>query len=76
MALNQFLQIDRDTYPYVFMKNVDIPLTTSGPGVVRCNVYLPKDAVPFGSQTYPVVATYGPCWYRGWHAFRSPLTWV
>ncbi|GLA15538.1 hypothetical protein AnigIFM62618_002081 [Aspergillus niger] len=60
MALNKFLQTDRETYPYVFMKNVDIPLKNPGKGVVRGNVYLPKDATPFGSQTYPVVATYGP----------------
>ncbi|GLB12265.1 hypothetical protein AtubIFM57258_009546 [Aspergillus tubingensis] len=60
MTLNQFLQTNRDTYPYVFMKNVDIPLKTSGRGVLRANVYLPKDAAPFGSQTYPVIATYGP----------------
>ncbi|OJJ76621.1 hypothetical protein ASPBRDRAFT_39116 [Aspergillus brasiliensis CBS 101740] len=60
MALNKFLHTDRETYPYVFMKNVDIPLRTSGGGVVRGNVYLPKDVAPFGSQTYPVVATYGP----------------
>lgn len=44
MTLNQFLQTDRETYPYVFMKNVDIPLKTSGEGVLRANVFLPKDA--------------------------------
>ncbi|KAL3475237.1 hypothetical protein BJX99DRAFT_160590 [Aspergillus californicus] len=63
MALNEFLQIDRDTYPYVFMKNADILLKSFGKGVIRCKVYLPEDAVPFGSQTYPVIATYGPCLY-------------
>lgn len=63
MTLNQFLQTDRETYSYVFMKNVDIPLKTSGKGVLRANVFLPKDAAPFGSQTYPVIATYGPCSY-------------
>ncbi|KAJ5660672.1 uncharacterized protein N7484_000044 [Penicillium longicatenatum] len=60
MAENKFLKIDRDSFPYIFMKNVDIPLKTYEKGILRCNVYLPKDASPFGSMTYPVIATYGP----------------
>lgn len=61
MAENKFLEIDRDNFPYVFMKNVDIPLKTYEKGTLRANVFLPKDAAPYGSKTYPVIATYGPC---------------
>lgn len=61
MVENKFLEVDRENYPYVFMKNVDIPLVTHEKGLLRCNVYLPKDAAPFGTKTYPVIATYGPC---------------
>ncbi|KAF7173646.1 hypothetical protein CNMCM5623_005884 [Aspergillus felis] len=60
MAENKFVKIDRESFPYVFMKNVDIPLKTYEKGLLRCNVYLPKDAMPYGSQRYPVIATYGP----------------
>ncbi|KAI9034801.1 Alpha/Beta hydrolase protein [Aspergillus affinis] len=60
MAENKFVNIDRESFPYVFMKNVDIPLKTHEKGILRCNVYLPKDSVPFGSKTYPAIATYGP----------------
>jgi hypothetical protein len=61
MAENKFLEIDKDNFPYVFMKNVDIPLKTYEKGTLRANVFLPKDAAPYGSMTYPVIATYGPC---------------
>ncbi|KAB8231102.1 Alpha/Beta hydrolase protein [Aspergillus alliaceus] len=60
MAENTFVEIDRESFPYVFMKNVGIPLKTYEKGLLRCNVYLPKDALPYGSQRYPVIATYGP----------------
>ncbi|KAH6961793.1 cytochrome P450 [Ilyonectria sp. MPI-CAGE-AT-0026] len=60
MAENKFLEVDRDSFPYIFLKNVDIPLKTHEKGTLRCNVFLPKDAVPYGSKKYPVVATYGP----------------
>ncbi|KAI0973192.1 alpha/beta-hydrolase [Xylaria arbuscula] len=60
MAENRFLTIDNTSFPYIFIKNVDIPLKTYETGVIRCNVYLPKDAAPFGSKKYPVIATYGP----------------
>ena len=61
MAENKFIRIDKDSFPYVYMQHVDIPLKSSDKGFLRCNVYLPKDAIPFGSQKYPVIATYGPC---------------
>ncbi|EEU37580.1 uncharacterized protein NECHADRAFT_53393 [Fusarium vanettenii 77-13-4] len=60
MAENKFLEVDKDNFPYVFMKNVDIPLKTYEKGTLRANVFLPKDAAPYGSKTYPVIATYGP----------------
>ncbi|KAH7065628.1 Alpha/Beta hydrolase protein [Macrophomina phaseolina] len=47
--------VDDVSYPYIFEQNVSIPL--QGGGVVRCNVYRPKDD---GTGKYPVIATYGP----------------
>lgn len=61
MAENKFLEVDRDNFPYIFLKNVDIPLKTYETGLLRCNVFLPNDAAPYGGNKYPVVATYGPC---------------
>lgn len=61
MAENKYLTIDKDSFPYVFIKNIDIPLKTYEKGLLRANVFLPKDAAPFGDKTYPVIATYGPC---------------
>ncbi|GMG15181.1 unnamed protein product [Aspergillus oryzae var. brunneus] len=60
MAENKFVEVDRESFPYIFMKNVDIPLKTHEKGLLRCNVYLPKDSAPYGTQKYPVIATYGP----------------
>ncbi|KAK2694405.1 hypothetical protein QWA68_005811 [Fusarium oxysporum] len=60
MAENKYLTIDKDSFPYVFIKNIDIPLKTYEKGLLRANVFLPKDAAPFGDKTYPVIATYGP----------------
>ncbi|KAF4548392.1 Hypothetical protein D9617_28g064980 [Elsinoe fawcettii] len=53
-------QIDQTSYNYVFIKNIEIPLKTFESGVLRANIYLPKDAAPFGDKRYPVIATYGP----------------
>lgn len=61
MAENKFMTVDKVSYPYVFMQNVDIPLKTYEIGLLRCNVYLPKDAAPLGDKQYPVICTYGPC---------------
>jgi hypothetical protein len=63
MASDKYLKIDRDSFPYVFMQHKDIPLKTYDTGFLRCNIYLPKDAAPFGNKKYPVIATYGPCAY-------------
>ena len=46
---------DKETFPYIFEQNVTIPLKSSS-GIVRCNVFRPKDE----SQEYPVLVTYGP----------------
>lgn len=61
MAENKYLTIDKDSFPYVFIRNIDILLKTYEKGLLRANVFLPKDAAPFGDKTYPVIATYGPC---------------
>lgn len=50
--------VDKDSFDYVFEQNVTIPLKSSE-GIVRCNVYRPKDE----SKKYPVLVTYGPCKY-------------
>ncbi|EXA29098.1 hypothetical protein FOVG_19358 [Fusarium oxysporum f. sp. pisi HDV247] len=60
MASDKFLTVDKDSFPYVVMQHKDIPLKAYDTGFLRCNVYLPKDAVPFGTKRYPVIATYGP----------------
>ncbi|CAJ0547390.1 Ff.00g041440.m01.CDS01 [Fusarium sp. VM40] len=60
MAENKFKTIDKDSFPYIFIKNIDIPLKTYENGTLRANIFLPKDAAPFGNKTYPVIATYGP----------------
>jgi len=47
---------DETSYPYIFEQNVSVPLQNGG--LVRCNVYLPKDSRQ--GQRYPVIMTYGP----------------
>ncbi|KAB8246776.1 Alpha/Beta hydrolase protein [Aspergillus flavus] len=47
MAEDKFVEVDRESFPYISMKNVDIPLKTHEKGLLRCN-------------KYPVIATYGP----------------
>ncbi|KIX09655.1 uncharacterized protein Z518_00736 [Rhinocladiella mackenziei CBS 650.93] len=59
MAFNQHRTIDDKSFEYVFVQNQGIPLKTYEKGVLRCNVFLPKDAAPFGDKVYPVIATYG-----------------
>ncbi|EXJ86110.1 hypothetical protein A1O1_06479 [Capronia coronata CBS 617.96] len=60
--------VDHDSFPYVFEKNVTIPLKSSS-GVVRANVYRPKDS---SSSPVPVLVTYGPygkdIYYGDFHA--------
>lgn len=47
--------IDDRTYPYVLEENATVRLK-DGSGLVRCNVYRPKD----GASKWPVLITYGP----------------
>ena len=47
--------VDKESFEYVFEQNVTIPLKNSE-GIVRCNVYRPKDE----SKRYPCLVTYGP----------------
>lgn len=47
--------IDDKNFPYIFEKNVSIPLKSTG--VIRANVYRPKDSL---QTPVPVLVTYGP----------------
>lgn len=47
--------IDETSFPYVFEQNATIQLKDAS-GLVRCNVYRPKD----GAERWPVLMTYGP----------------
>ena len=49
-------ETDSDSFPYIFEKNVSIPLKSST-GLVRANVYRPKDS---SEKKVPVLVTYGP----------------
>ncbi|KAF2966908.1 hypothetical protein GQX73_g6653 [Xylaria multiplex] len=53
-AVQDLLVIDNTSFPYIFEQNVTVTLQ-SGRGLIRCNVYRPKDSVPA-----PVLVTYGP----------------
>lgn len=53
---NKFMHADSESFPYTFLRDVDIPLHTYEKGLIRANVFLPK-----GSGPFPVIATYGPC---------------
>jgi predicted acyl esterase len=46
-------KVDDTSFPYIFEKNIDIPLKEGG--LVRANVYRPKAA-----GRHPVLVTYGP----------------
>lgn len=46
--------VDTDSFPYIFESNVTVKLK-SNTGLVRLNVYRPKDGKPA-----PVLMTYGP----------------
>lgn len=47
---------DATSFPYIYEENVTIALKCQ-PGMVRCNVYRPKQTPQEGS---PVLVTYGP----------------
>lgn len=46
--------VDEKSFPYILEQNATVKLKTSE-GLVRCNVYRPKDSDPV-----PVLVTYGP----------------
>ncbi|KAH7368606.1 X-Pro dipeptidyl-peptidase protein [Plectosphaerella cucumerina] len=46
--------VDDSSFPYIFEQNATVPLK-AGDGLIRCNVYRPKNAGPV-----PVLVTYGP----------------
>lgn len=48
-------KIDDTSFPYLYEENATVP-PKSSPGLVRCNVYRPKD----GAERWPVLVTYGP----------------
>ncbi|KAJ9649321.1 hypothetical protein H2199_000096 [Coniosporium tulheliwenetii] len=61
--------VDDSSYPYIFEQNAAVVLKSSE-GLVRCNVYRPKDS---GEQSrVPVLVTYGPygkdIHYKDFHA--------
>ena len=47
-------KVDDTSFAYIFEQNCTVQLQ-AGDGLVRCNVYRPKDASPV-----PVLVTYGP----------------
>lgn len=47
--------LDTESFPYVYEQNATIPLKST-PGLVRCNVYRPKD----DKTKWPVLVTCGP----------------
>ena len=48
--------VNEESFPYAFEKNVTIPLKSSS-GLVRANVYRPKDS---SNKPVPILMTYGP----------------
>ncbi|KAI1174502.1 acyl esterase [Nemania sp. FL0916] len=61
--------VDDSSFPYIFEQNATIDLK-SGKGLVRCNVYRPKESGP--DHRVPVIVTYGPygkdTFYGDFHA--------
>jgi hypothetical protein len=53
-AFTDISEVDETTFPYIFEKNVSVPLVSTH-GVVRVNVFRPK-----GVDKAPVIVTYGP----------------
>jgi hypothetical protein len=52
--IKDITRLDATSFPYVFEENVSILLANNA-GVIRCNVYRPKDV-----SNAPVLVTYGP----------------
>ncbi|KAB5540296.1 putative acyl esterase [Coniochaeta sp. 2T2.1] len=55
-AIKDAHQVDTTSFDYVYEENVAINLA-GDKGIVRCNVYRPKDN---GDGRFPVLVTYGP----------------
>lgn len=53
VTIRNIATVDEASFPYIFEKNVDVPLKAGG--LVRANVFWPKSA-----GKYPVLITYGP----------------
>lgn len=56
--IKQLLKVDKTSFAYIFEQNVDVPLVTHEKGLIRVNVYRPKDSDD--GAKYPVLITYGP----------------
>ena len=54
-AIKDLHSFDDKSFAYIYEENVEISLKTIK-GIVRCNVYRPKDT----GNKYPVLVTYGP----------------
>ncbi|KZM28346.1 uncharacterized protein EKO05_0010458 [Ascochyta rabiei] len=76
MTSDKFLITDRDNFPYVYMQHKDIPRKQRDDGFLRSNIYLPKDAAPFGNKKYPVIATYGPYGKEVPYSVFHPKSWA
>ncbi|PKS08466.1 hypothetical protein jhhlp_004849 [Lomentospora prolificans] len=61
--------VDSTSFPYIFEQNATVTLKSSD-GLVRCNVYRPKNSGP--DSKVPVLVTYGPygkdAFYGDFHA--------
>jgi hypothetical protein len=53
--IKDLYKADDTSFDYIYEENVTVPLEDEK-GLVRCNVYRPKDT----SRKYPVLVTYGP----------------
>jgi hypothetical protein len=51
-------KVDNTSFSYIFEQNATVPLKKSS-GLVRVNVYRPKDEAGKGGK-HPVLVTYGP----------------
>ena len=56
VAIQDVHKLDTDSFDYIYEENVVVELK-DGNGLVRCNVYRPKDGT---AGRYPVLVTYGP----------------
>ncbi|KAI9658909.1 MAG: hypothetical protein M1821_001869 [Bathelium mastoideum] len=63
--------LDKDNFPYIYERDVDVPLKTFETGLIRVNVYRPKDSD--SGVKYPALVTYGPYGKDAYYeTFRKP----